>query len=89
MKTKQPSPHVATAGDTHLFQPVKVVLIDLELKAFLKASSLRHLNIHWTNILFTVVLLFLPQAAKVAEGQFPWLGQAGEEKADVTLCTTT
>lgn len=88
MKTKQKSPHVTTAVETHLFQPVKVVLIDLELKAFLKASSLRHLNIHWTNILFIVLLLFLPQAAKVTEGQFPWLEHAGEKKADMTMCTT-
>lgn len=80
---------MTTAGQTHLFQPIKVVLVDLELKAFLKAASLWHLDIHWTNILFIVILLFLPQAAKVTEGQFPWLEQASEKKKDTTICTTT
>lgn len=80
---KQESPDTTAAGGTHLFKPVKVVLVDLELKAFLKASSLRHLHIHRTNVLFIVILLFLPQAAEVAEGQLPWLEQAGEEEADM------
>lgn len=51
----------------HLFQPVKVVLVNLELEAFLEASPLWHLNIHWTYILFSLVLPFLSQTTKVAK----------------------
>lgn len=54
----------------HLVKPVKVILIDLELKAFLKASSLWHLHIHRTNVLLALILLLLPQAAKVTKWQF-------------------
>lgn len=51
----------------HLFQPVKVVLIDLELEAFLKAPSLWHLHVHRTNVLLALILLLLPQTSKVTE----------------------
>lgn len=59
-----------TKESAHLFKPVKVILIDLELKAFLKASSLWHLHIHRTNVLLTLILLLLPQTAKVTKWQF-------------------
>lgn len=54
-------------GQAHLFKPVKVVLIDLELESFLKAPSLWHLHVHWTNILLVLILLLLPQTAEVAK----------------------
>lgn len=63
--------HLNPTNETaHLFKPVKVILVDLELKAFLKASTLWHLHIHWTNVLLTLILLLLPQTAKVTKWQF-------------------
>lgn len=46
-------------GQAYLFQPVKVVFVDLELEAFLEASSLWHLYIHGTHILLVLILPFL------------------------------
>lgn len=57
----------------HLFQPVEVIFVDLELKASLEALSLWHLHIHWTNVLLTFILLLLPQTAKVTKWQLLWL----------------
>lgn len=61
------------AGQDHLFQPVQVVLIDLELKAFLEASALRHLHVHRTHVLLVLLLLLLPQIPKVTKRQLPRL----------------
>lgn len=74
------NPAFTSNEQAHLFKPVQVILIDLELKAFLEAPSLWHLHIHRTDVLLTLILLLLPQTAKATKWQFSGLVWTGDKK---------
>lgn len=69
----------------YLLQPVQIIIviysdIQARLKTLLWPTSRCPPQLHRTHILFHIILLFLPQAPKIAEGKFLWL--AREEQID-------